>query len=164
MNQFMIELKTRLEDAQKRFTAATAELQAAQARHQAIAQEVGSLQFLFNSEMRKEQGNATPEQLSVASTVKTVTNSFSVGATLRTDRAEGNKTEIVREILQQHPNGITPNDLWKSVSSQIAYRPYLYSILKRLKDKGDVLQKRKKYFPKLVSKPEEGKESHGMIQ
>jgi hypothetical protein len=174
MNHFMIELKTRLEDAQKRYAEATQHLQSAQAHHVAIGQEVGSLQFLYQKELRKEQGNASPAQPQgadvITAHVSTTIQSAGRGALLPEnavpERAEVNKTEIVREILQQHPNGMTPTDLWKSLSGQITYRAYLYSILKRLKDKGDVFQKRgsKKYFPKMMPKSEEGKESHAMIQ
>jgi leucyl aminopeptidase len=160
MNQFLEDLKARMADAQKRLQAAAMALQTAQQQHQAVAQEFGSLQYLFQIETRKAQGNS-PNAISQA--IVTTTRHVQAPQQDHQDHAEINKTKIVRQILQEHPNGMEPNDLWKAVSNQIAYRPYLYSILKRLRDKGDVFKKRGKYFPRITPKPEDGKEQ-AMVQ
>ena len=160
MSQFLEEIKARLEDAQKRFQASATTLQAAQQQHQAISQEVGSLQYLLQVEMRKTQGTeaATANSQQI---VRTVT----VQATLASaDHGEVNKTELVRDALRQHPNGMLAIEIWKTVSGQIKHRPYFYSILKRLRDKGEVLQRRGKYVLKITAKPEESKDQAIMVQ
>lgn len=66
-----------------------------------------------------------------------------------------NKTEIVRELLRSHTNGITPADLWKGFQIQApgTSRQYLYSVLKRLRDREYVCVRRGKYV--LKTKPQE---------
>ena len=75
---------------------------------------------------------------------------------------EVNKTEKVREILGEHISGITPAQLWVEVKDFQVSRPYLYSVLKRLRDNEEVsMRKGGKYVlkPKPVEvKPEEGVE------
>jgi hypothetical protein len=56
-----------------------------------------------------------------------------------------NQTEAVRELLRRHPGGMTPSDIWREVSGQFKYRAYLYSVLKRLRDREEVVMRRKKY-------------------
>jgi hypothetical protein len=158
MSQFLEEIKSRLEDAQKRFQATAQALQAAQQQHQAVSQEVGSLQYLLQVETRKTQGAdaTTTDSPQAIRTIHT--------AIASADRGEVNKTELVRDALRQHPNGLLAVDIWKSVSGQIKHRPYFYSILKRLRDEGEVLQRRSKYILKISAKPEEDKEQAGMVQ
>jgi len=56
---------------------------------------------------------------------------------------------------------MTPGEIWKEMESQINNRAYLYSVLKRLKDRGDVKEKRGKYcaIPKI-----EEVQSQGLVQ
>jgi hypothetical protein len=115
-------------------------------------------------ETRKEQAAATitvstaqPQTPNVAALAVSGSSAPAVPA------GELNKTEIVRELLRQHSAGMTPSDIWKQVKAQIPHRPYLYSILKRLKDKGDITDKRGKYFFKFAPKPEEAKDQN-MVQ
>lgn len=63
-----------------------------------------------------------------------------------------NKTGLVREMLREHSTGISPTDLWTELKGQLSSRAYLYSILKRLRDKDEVFIRRKKYVlrPKLL--------------
>jgi hypothetical protein len=75
--------------------------------------------------------------------------------------ATDNKTELVRELLAQHPEGMTPAEIWHALRNHVA-RAYVYSILKRLKDADEIiyLRRRKKYSLRVVSKSEEvGKEA-----
>lgn len=53
-----------------------------------------------------------------------------------------NKTAKVREILGEHATGITPGQLWIEVKDFQVSRPYLYSVLKRLRDNDEVAQRR----------------------
>jgi hypothetical protein len=62
------------------------------------------------------------------------------------NKSESNKTEAVRSILRQHPAGMLPAEIWKQLQSQVGNRLYIYSVLKRLKDRGDVRVKRGKYY------------------
>jgi hypothetical protein len=48
---------------------------------------------------------------------------------------------------------MTPADLWKAHKEEISSRPYLYSILKRMRDKDEVALRRGKYV--LKPKPSE---------
>lgn len=151
-NQFLETLKSRLAEAQKRYSEAQAHLQKSQADFNAAAQEVNSWQIAMNAEARKQQASAgllTPPQPSLTLNAP--------GSTAPNSDAGGtNKTEAIREILRQHPNGITPGEIWKELKGQIAHRPYMYSILKRLKDKGESMERRGKYFLKPAVN-EEGK-------
>jgi hypothetical protein len=146
---FVDELKARHVEAHKRLQAAQLEMQAAQGKLNAIAQEFNSLQFLLNSENAKlaPQDNAT-EPAAQRTPVPA-------------QPADLNKTDMIRELLKQHPTGMTPSEIWKEVKGQLAHRAYLYSILKRLKDRDEVFMRRKKYIPKMVQKPEEG--SHQIV-
>ena len=160
MSQFLETLKLRVDEAQKRFQEATAKFQTAQLEHQAAAQQFNSWNTAYQSELRKEQGDPAPTNQPTTVTTTITLNHH--GVTTRSDDSV-NKTEIVRSVLRQNPGGIAPNDLWKAVNAQITHRPYLYSILKRLNDKGDVFKKRGKYFPKLTTKAEEAKDE-AMVQ
>ena|SRR2546427_1344350 len=164
MSEFLENLKVRMLESQKRFLAKQAQLTAVQAEFQVVAQEFNAWQTLVNVEARKEQAAGT---IQVSPTPGQVPNvaalSVSVSSSAAAPAAEVNKTEIVRELLRQHSSGMTPSEVWKQVKGRIAHRPYLYSVLKRLKDKGDVTEKRGKYFFKFAPKPEEGKDQN-MVQ
>lgn len=165
----MQEAHKKFASAQEKYTAAQAEFQAiqqkltaAQAEFQAAAQEFQAFQTLVNVQTRKEQpANGTPSAAPVAS------GEVSVGAHLvyhsgkpvpqrvenaqqpiseQDNKPEGNKTEAVRMLLRTHPGGMTPSEIWKNLQSQLSNRVYLYSILKRLKDRGEVRDKRGKYY------------------
>jgi hypothetical protein len=62
------------------------------------------------------------------------------------NKSESNQTQAVRQLLREHSTGMTPGEMWKELQSQLSNRVYLYSILKRLKDRGDVREKRGKYY------------------
>ncbi|MGB7845524.1 MAG: hypothetical protein WBL63_07905 [Candidatus Acidiferrum sp.] len=164
MNQFIETLKTRVEEAQRRLQVTTANFQAAQVEHQAAVQAYNSWNTAYQEELRKEQSGQGEGQNTAVIPSPQTTLSVVVRNQTRTDRLEVNKTEIVRDILRGHPGGMSASDLWRSVNTQIAHRPYLYSILKRLNDKGDVFKRRGKYFPRIGTKQDEGKEGHAVIQ
>jgi hypothetical protein len=149
MSQFLDELKTRLAEVLKRLQAAQQKAQAAQGELQAVTQEYNSLQYLANIEAARTQQSA--------GTSVTTTVPSRIAQSALPQAIEGNKTETVRELLRQHPTGMTPTDIWKEVKNQMAHRPYLYSILKRLKDKDEVTVRRGKYIAKILPKPEESR-------
>jgi hypothetical protein len=158
----MQEAQSRFQVAQQRYTAAQAEAQAAQQRlvvaqtEYALASvEFQAHQTLINMHTRKEQQatDTAPEVPAASPASSTVSQNAAVSQpTIDENKSEGNKTETVREFLRQHPVGMTPGDIWKQLESQMGKRAYLYSILKRLKDRGDVREKRGKYY--LNPKPE----------
>lgn len=167
MTNFLEELKIRHADAQKRLQAVQQEMQAMQARFQAVAQEFNSLQLLLSVELAKQKSLASDAETGQATTPKTITVVASAsgsapqvtsGQTTPPVASEINKTDMIRELLRQYPGGITPKELWKQVQTRMTHRAYLYSVLKRLKDKGEVMIKRGKYIAKIMPKPEEERE------
>lgn len=151
MTDFLDELKARFADAQKRLQVAQAELQAANTRLQGIAQEFNSLQFLLNQENAKLQHQTKP-----APTEATDAN-------VPQQTSEINKTDMIRDLLRQQADGLSPTEIWKQVKTQMSHRAYLYSVLKRLKDKDEVIVRRGKYIIKIVPKTNAGGE-HNFVQ
>lgn len=148
---FLEECKARFVEAQKRVQVTNQELQIAQARHQGAMQEANSLQFMIHTEtIRRQQNNTIPAQ----AVPKTIPAEVPAA-----QPSEVNKTDMIRELLRQHPTGMTPTEIWREVKSQMTHRAYLYSILSRLKDRDEVSVKRKKYFLRVVPKPAEEKEA-----
>jgi hypothetical protein len=147
MSQFLEELKARLAEVLKRLQIAQQKSQIAQAELGAVTQEYNSLQYLASVEAaRIQQSAGTPITVNVSSRI---------AQPALPQASETNKTETIRELLRQHPTGMMPTEIWKEVKGQMTHRAYLYSILKRLKDKDEVTVRRGKYFAKVLPKPEE---------
>jgi len=176
LKQGMPEAKSKLEAAQKRFMDAQSEFQraqqkinVAQAEFQQATLEFQAYQTLVNKEQRTNAPDAIVSQLPLAHAASQPPHRFvtRIGPTqtvglpnLATppqtpddNSSEPSKTGAVREILKRHPAGMTPAEMWVHVHSQIVNRVYLYSILKRLKERGDVRARRGKYY--FVSQVEE---------
>jgi hypothetical protein len=154
MSEFLETLKSRWQDAQKRLQVAQANMQKAQAEFQAVAQETASWQNAIHVETRKEQQSAgtqgTPLQIEASAPPPFIPAPSGMNEPNRIT-----KTESVRQVLSRHPNGIEPAEMWKALHGQITNRAYMYSVLKRLKDKGEATERRGKYFVKINPKPEE---------
>jgi sugar-specific transcriptional regulator TrmB len=168
MSEFLETLKTNLAEAQKRFTAKQQELTRLNAEFQAVVQEFNAWQTLVNVQTRKEQaesGITASGSVTLALPQSPANPSIPAPApqTVVTPSPETNKTEIVRQLLKQHETGMTPSEIWKLVKTQIPHRPYLYSVLKRLKERGDILEKRGKYVFRFIPKSVDVKEQ-GVIQ
>lgn len=135
--QFLEILKSRFGDAKKVFDEKQQALQKAQVEFNQAAQELNSWQFAVAVEIKKQDAAVNsaihPPQPSVDVTSPSASGN------------EVNKTDIVRQTLQQHPNGVTPAGLWNELRGRIEHRAYIYSTLKRLKDKGEVFERRGKY-------------------
>jgi hypothetical protein len=125
-------LKAGFEDAQKRFQVAQQKMQVMQAEFNLIAQEFNAWQTLLRAEQAKL--NPVGPQIAVLEPPKA--------------KNESNQTDAVRELLKQRPGGMTPSDIWKEIGSGLSNRAYLYSVLKRLRDKGDAIERRGKYYLK----------------
>jgi hypothetical protein len=155
MSDFLERIKKDAAEAQRRLQDAQQKLAVAQQEFQAAAQESNSYQTIVAVQARKEQEvSGVPAHVGVPTqvTIRMATPRHLVPTPSEPDE-ETNKTQLVREILRQHPAGMTGGELWNAVKSQFAHRQYVYSVLKRLKKKGDVVQKRKKFV--FMAKPEE---------
>jgi hypothetical protein len=181
MSQFLEMLKARLSDAQQRLQVAQVNLSKAQAEHQAVMQEFGSWQNAVSVESRREQQqpiaapppappatfSAQPVRRIIGSVTTVPPQHFAPAATPAAPTMEApsvsgseiNKADLIRDVLRENPNGITPADLWRKVKDHVG-RPYVYSVLKRLKDRKKVAERRGKYFLQIEPKQtEEAKES-----
>jgi hypothetical protein len=168
MSDFLEKLRERHADAQKRLTVAQLALQKAQQEHANVAAEFNSWNFALAAEQRREQAEAAarqgPSPTIVASTGRPQTpvpvpthapaQSLLPGNTSANGGAEQNKTNLIRESLQRHPAGMKPVEVWKEVRDQVA-RPYVYSVLSRMKEKKQVIVRRGKYFLQITEKSEE---------
>jgi len=174
LNKLITELegsKVRFTDAQKKLGVTQSELQtanqrfqAAQAEYQAAAQEFNSYQILVNLWSKKEQElSVSPADSIVMSDGVSVEVRGTIveSSTASPANSDGNKTEKVRDLLRQNPSGMTPGDIWVKVEKEMKNRAYLYSILKRLKDRGDARERRGKYY--LIPKIEESQQTQ-MVQ
>jgi hypothetical protein len=148
---FLDTLKERHAEAQKRTQEAQQKLAAAQTEFQTAAQEMAGWQKAVEAETRREQQNST---ITAGTSMEAPVIATVIGQVEQHLQGETNKTELIRELLRQHASGITPPELWKALSSKIVHRPYLYSVLKRLKDKDEVCVKRGKYYLKAIPKAE----------
>jgi len=162
VSTFLETIKLRLVETQRQHQEATVKFQKAQAEFQSIAQKLQSWQIAFQTETLREQAEAaqaqgttlqvTPAKPMQNPAITTIASAESqIGGAV-------NKTEIIRQQLRQHPAGMTGKELWDAVKVQISYRPYVYSVLKRLRDKDEVILRRKKY--RLVPKPGEDVDAH----
>jgi hypothetical protein len=146
MSEFLEECKVRFAEVQKRVQAAHQELQAVQVRYQTAVQEQNALQFLINSVTAEEQRNSGTPTARPVSGQQSVADSITQTDAVNVHLGEMNKTDMIRDLLRRHPAGMTPTEIWKEVKGQMTHRAYLYSVLGRLKDKDEVIVKRKKYI------------------
>ena len=155
---FLEECKVRFVEVQKRVAVLQAEMQAAQARFQAAQQEAQSLHFMVATETSRRQQQQQPTITVLAQTHVTSPPPQPIQDASPAQPADVNKTDLVRDFLRQRP-GATPTEIWKEVKSQMNHRAYLYSILGRLKERGEVVVRRGKYCLRAaVPKPAEEKE------
>jgi hypothetical protein len=148
MSEFLETLKMRLLDAQKKLQETTAALQKAQLEHAASAQEHASWANAVNTETRREQQLAlTKGQPQTPPAPKPPELPSPLPAALEDveSTAEVNKTGLIREVLERHPNGVRPVTVWHSLRDQVN-RNYVYSVLSRMKQKKQVREIRGKYY------------------
>jgi hypothetical protein len=180
MSDFLDKLKSDMQEAHARFQTAQQKFNAAQAESQAAQQRLAAAQAAFGlaaaefqahqtliaMHVRKEQQTATGTTPAAAIRVTAPATPPALPAggtagqnpaasqpTTDDNKSDGNKTQAVRDLLRQHPAGMTPDEIWKALETKVSNRAYLYSVLKRLRDKGDARAKRGKYY--LVPKIEE---------
>ena len=161
MSEFLEHLKSDLAEAQKRFAHFQAQLQSSQAAFQAAAADVQSYQRVVDAQTKKEeldsqQSKSPQEAARIATASPAPTPEVAEGS------SSVNKTQMIRDALRQHA-GATPADLMEYTGGQIG-RAYLYSVLKRLREKEEVIVRRKKYYWKGEAKIEEVRKSQDVVQ
>jgi hypothetical protein len=179
MSDFLNMCKERLAEAQRRFMHSQATLQRAQQEFAQAQLEFNNWQGVVAAETRRlalqqqaAQANQTVLAIAVPAPQSTAPQILAVPhhqtkpvvSTTSEGNTEVNKTELVRELLAQHPEGMTPIEVWNVLKNQIA-RPYVYSILKRLKDADQVIyqRRRKKYSLRVPQKPEEVNKEQAIV-
>lgn len=167
------DLNSRLTAAQHHLTDAELRLKHAQQVHAYATYEVNTWTAAVNIEKQREE--ARQKAAAIPTTTSTSVNATPAQAALPAKQAtseaaqphesqEVNKTEMIRDLLRRSPTGMTPSDLWKQVKAQFTHRPYLYSVLKRLKDRDEVTVRRGKYLLKTIQKVEEQKPNSTAVQ
>lgn len=140
--------KGRLARAQMAHVAATNELNLAVTEHNT-----------WNAAVQIEQREEAGRQLPLAEFPRE-SQQTADSATQDLHEEPINRTELVREQLRLHAGGMTTPELWKALSGQITSRAYLYSILKRLRDRDEITRKRGKNI--LKPKPTEEAKGGGL--
>jgi len=165
MNTVLDGLKERLEAAKARLALAQQRWQAVQSELQAATQNHAIWSSAVQIEMAEEaaklaeaQAKQIPMELPTTEAPRTEVPESDSANSGEPQTESINKTELIREQLQGHSHGMTPTDLWKAVGSTISNRAYLYSILKRLRDRDEIVLRRGKYFIKV--KPAEVQEKN----
>ena len=151
------ELKARQAQALARQAAAQAAWQAAQVEMNAANAELGIWNSAVAIETREEAARAAAAAkdqipMGLQANMEAAMEPESPQAELEPEPEEEseqfNKTEYVRDLLRANPGGLTIATIWTAFHQQApkASRNYLYSVLKRLRDKKQVEQKRGKYM------------------
>lgn len=187
MSDFLTTLKERLAASQLRLAQATAKLQIAQQEHQRATQEFISWQNAVNVESHQVQPSlpipmgqnirlgggrfvngrptvVTPATLNPqnvivtpAEPVQPVEQPKPIQPIAPPEEPTVNKSELVREALQQYPGGAKAVQIWKQVKDQVP-RAYTYSVLRRLKDRKLATQRKGKYYPVAPQKGDDTEE------
>jgi hypothetical protein len=161
MDTFLKECESRLAEAKKVFQEAQQRSLLAQQAFIAAQAELNLWTGAVNAEtlrLQKEKPQTEPEKpTSPAPSSGQVLQSVGESANNPTAPPDLNKTEMIRDILRRNPSGMTPAEVWKGLNRQVD-RAYVYSVLKRLKDRDQVSYRRKKYSLKagLAPKAEHG--------
>jgi len=158
MSVFLDTLKQRWVEAHQRQKESGEALAALQAKHAINLQENTHWQKAYEMEkIREEQVEAAAKSDQIPLIATSAESILPETTITEVSKAEVNKTDLVLDLLRQHPSGMWPGDIWAVVHAEIKGRAYLYSILKRLKDREQVRARNGKYFIRVPSKPEEAK-------
>jgi hypothetical protein len=171
MSKIIEELQARATDSKLRLDAATKDFQTVQAILQQAQQTFNIWNSALQAEIREEQRKsaaATESQLPLPTSMPQLKaaletkpkddEDFVDAVDLAGDMPELNKTASVRDLLRRHPAGMTAVDIWNEVKGDFTHRPYLYSVLKRLRDREEIVKRRNRYFLKLIPKTQEAQE------
>jgi hypothetical protein len=153
VNNLIDRLKEGLADAQKRQAEVQKRFVAMQSEFQTVTAEVNGYQKVLELETRKELERAASIPFPEPSASDAIDSSD-----LKTS-----KTQLVKDTLAEHP-GLTPAQLWGALKNEVGRRNYVYSVLKRLKDRKQVVEKRGKYYLPATPKIEEVHEQTNSLQ
>ncbi len=177
MVDFLETCKIRLAESQKRWQELQQKLQVAQQQFAQAQQEFAAWQQAVAFETQRQQQSqpapilSAPAVVSAAKPTATapaagvlVTPPSKITPSPNASASEENKTELIREVLAQHPTGMNPTEIWEVVKDRIA-RPYVYSVLKRLRDGHEVVyQKKRKKYTLRITDNTEGTKEHTVVQ
>ena len=145
-NPLIEHLRRRIEEKKKELADAEQQLAAAQRRREIVAKDLGGYQHALEAEMRTNGTGTTKVDDSTL-------NEFGPGDQSQdseTPDPQENRTEFVRHLVRSHPtSGITPAQIYLQFqkASVEMHRNYVYSMLKRLVESGEVKVVKGKYFP-----------------
>ena len=155
MTKIIDELQVRVAESKERLDKADKEFKLAQVAFQTAQQDHNVWNLALQAETRDEQRKAavaTEQQMPLSGIVR---SEPAAAIDQSPDNAEiSNKTDAVRSLLKQHPAGMSAVDIWNEVRSQFPHRPYLYSVLKRLRDRQEIVKRRNRYCLTALTKPE----------
>jgi hypothetical protein len=157
MTKIVEELQARVAESKQRLDEVTKAFQTAQQIFQQAQQDHNIWSLALQAELRDEQRRtaAREENQLPLPTVKVDILAEPVPGPSVDNSETLNKTDIVRDLLRRHPAGMTAIEIWKEVNAEFKHRPYLYSVLKRLRDRDEVTMRRNRYSLKLAPKVEE---------
>ena len=167
MNAILEELEERLEKAKLRAVSTQQRFIVAQADNIAAAADVLVWTNAVNAEMREQErlaAEADAKQMPLpqipiqprpvtAHEILLISTPALEDQGISANAAESvNQADLVRDLLRQRGVTMTPNEIWKALEGQISSRAYLYSILKRMRDKDEIKKWRNRYSikPKTV--------------
>lgn len=158
MPSILEELRNRVIEAKQRVDDTARKLQQAEQAHNAASNDFAVWRAALDSEMRNHQVGLeaakvnqpilegfTPQDIEVPLILPDGDPAANTEAPLVPTSESMNKTEIIRALLRQNPTGLTPPQIWSHVSDQFKHRPYMYSVLKRLKDRDEISFRRNRY-------------------
>jgi len=159
-NSYIETLRARQQEATRKLVLAQQNLQHAQNAFNIASQQATSWNVVLSAEMQRLQQEAALEAAVEAVSKSQVAPSpepsqpitASVSESGTPGAPEISKTELVRGVLRQHPNGITPNEITMELKNQVS-NAYVHSVLHRLKDR-EVTKRRGKYFLKQNPQPQ----------
>jgi hypothetical protein len=152
MDSIIQQLHNRIADAEKRVNEAGAALHAADKVYNVAVSELNVWRSALDAETRVQQASqavfAGMEELVPPLVLQDADeiSATNLNRAIAVQTGGTNKTELIRSLLRQNPAGLTPPQIWERVADQFKHRPYLYSVLKRLKDHDEVVTRRNKYM------------------
>jgi hypothetical protein len=165
MESIIQELQRRIADAERRVNDASIALQAADKLYSATMNELHVWRSALDAETRAQHAQTVFAGMQDLVPVQSDMNASNVVAKPDPVQTVGtNKTELIRSLLRQNPAGLTPPQIWEYVADQFKHRPYLYSVLKRLKDHNEVVTRRDKYVLSTAQDAQEVNHSLSQVQ
>jgi uncharacterized protein YdiU (UPF0061 family) len=163
--------QVKLQEAQQAFQAAQAAHATAQANFQKAQQALAIAQQQFHgwstaysavmAEETARKQATEQEQLQLPNTIQPNPPAAPAAQTEQIQLGEQtSKTDAIRDLLRHNPQGLTPTEIWSHVRDQFKYRAYLYSVLKRLRDREELCVRRGgKYAVRIISQEMKGGEA-----